>query len=426
MLFAFILKFKLKEKTIMRQSLIAAGMFLLTGGMVGCGTSSTQEKEDLIVVDVSKDYPKKELILQDLFDVEYIPLETTDEFVTLGWLQAIGKDVMIIRNMWAVDGDIFIYDRKGKAIRHINRKGQGNEEYAATSGVYLDDEKGEIFVGNRADGSVLVYDLYGNFKRRFKFNGDGFADFSAFYSLYDFDSEHFIVQDSNSGRIFNFTTKEEDLEPRNLFQLISKRDGSVSKEIEIPFEKKVSQVLFDEKGIGMVNNPCIVPYEDRWLLTEPSCDTVYTYSSAEGLKPFIVRTPSIQSMSPEIFLFPGVVTDRYCFMQTVKKELNLAMMDTYYRLMRTDLVYDRETKEVSEYVLYNDDFTKEVPIANLVDEIFDLTVFNNDEIAFTWRINTPELVEAYQEGHLKGKLKEIAAGMHEEDNPVIMVAKYKR
>ena len=426
MLFAFILKFKLKEKTIMRQSLIAAGMFLLTGGMVGCGTSSTQEKEDLIVVDVSKDYPKKELILQDLFDVEYIPLETTDEFVTLGWLQAIGKDVMIIRNMWAVDGDIFIYDRKGKAIRHINRKGQGNEEYAATSGVYLDDERGEIFVGNRADGSVLVYDLYGNFKRRFKFNGDGFADFSAFYSLYDFDNEHFIVQDSNSGRTFNFTTKEEDLEPRNLFQLISKQDGSVSKEIEIPFEKKVSQVLFDEKGIGMVNNPCIVPYGDRWLLTEPSCDTVYTYSPADGLKPFIVRTPSIQSMSPEIFLFPGVVTDRYCFMQTVKKELNLAMMDTYYRLMRTDLVYDRETKEVSEYVLYNDDFTKEVPIANLVDEIFDLTVFSNDEIAFTWRINTPELVEAYQEGHLKGKLKEIAAGMHEEDNPVIMVAKYKR
>ena len=155
MLFAFILKFKLKEKTIMRQSLIAAGMFLLTGGMVGCGTSSTQEKEDLIVVDVSKDYPKKELILQDLFDVEYIPLETTDEFVTLGWLQAIGKDVMIIRNMFAADGDIFIYDRKGKAIRHINRKGQGNEEYAATNGIYLDDEKGELFVGNLRQRKIM-------------------------------------------------------------------------------------------------------------------------------------------------------------------------------------------------------------------------------------------------------------------------------
>ena len=387
----------------MRQSLIAAGMFLLAGGMVGCGTSSTQEKEDLIVVDVSKDYPKMELILQDLFDVEYIPLETTDEFVTLGWLQAIGKDVMIVRNMFAVDGNIFIYDRKGKAVRKINRRGQGNEI------------------------KIMTYDLFGNFKLIFLFKEGEDEDTKSwvyYKAIFNLDGDRFICQDASSGR--NFNRDHQDLEPRNIFLIVSKRDGSVVEEIKIPFEKKVSQVLFDEKGIGMVNNPCIVSYGDRWLLTEPSCDTVYTYSSTEGLKPFIVRTPSIQSMSPEIFLFPGVVTDRYCFMQTVKKELNLAMMDTYYRLMRTDLVYDRETKEVSEYVLYNDDFTKEVSIANLVDEIFDLTVFNNDEIAFTWRINTPELVEAYQEGHLKGKLKEIAAGMHEEDNPVIMVAKYKQ
>lgn len=411
----------------MRQSLIAAGMFLLTGGMVGCGTSSTQEKEDLIVVDVSKDYPKKELILQDLFDVEYIPLETTDEFVTLGWLQAIGKDVMIVRNMFAADGNIFIYDRKGKAVRKINRRGQGNEEYYATNGIYLDDEKGEMFVGNLQQRKIMTYDLFGNFKRSFLFKEGEDEDTKSwvyYKAIFNLDGDHFICQDASSGR--NFNRDHQDLEPRNIFLIVSKRDGSVVEEIKIPFEKKVSQVLFAEKGIGMVNNPCIVPYGDRWLLTEPSCDTVYTYSPADGLKPFIVRTPSIQSMSPEIFLFPGVVTDRYFFMQTVKKELNLAMMDTYYRLMRTDLVYDRETKEVSEYVLYNDDFTKEVPIANLVDEIFDLTVFNNDEIAFTWRINTPELVEAYQEGHLKGKLKEIAAGMHEEDNPVIMVAKYKR
>ena len=83
----------------MRQSLIAVGMFLLTGGMVGCGTSSTQEKEDLIVVDVSKDYPKKELILQDLFDVEYIPLETTDEFVVKGKITDVGKDILVLTNV---------------------------------------------------------------------------------------------------------------------------------------------------------------------------------------------------------------------------------------------------------------------------------------------------------------------------------------
>ena len=43
----------------------------------GCG-GNKQSEDDLITVDVTAQYPKKELILQDFMDVEYIPLETTD------------------------------------------------------------------------------------------------------------------------------------------------------------------------------------------------------------------------------------------------------------------------------------------------------------------------------------------------------------
>ena len=130
----------------MKRANILLTALLLT--LAGC-SGGKQSAGDLITVDITKSPShKKELILQDFMDVEYIPLETTDEFVTLGWLQAIGKDVMIVRNMFAADGNIFIYDRKGKAVRKINRRGQGNEEYYATNGIYLDDEKGEMFVGN--------------------------------------------------------------------------------------------------------------------------------------------------------------------------------------------------------------------------------------------------------------------------------------
>lgn len=409
-------------KTCFKSLLVPAAIAVLTA----CGPSSQQD-EGLITVDVSKSYPKKELILQDFMDVEYIPLETTEEFITLGYLQAIGKDVMVLRDKMAANGNIYLFDRKGKALKKMNRRGQSHEEYLTTNGIYLDEENGELFVGNVPRRNVLAYDLSGNFKRSFVFKegGDENTKSWVYYkSMRNFDRDHFICQDASSGRSFN--GEREDLEPRNLFFIVSKQDGTVTKEIEIPFEKKVSQVLFAEKGIGVVNNPCIIPYQDGWLLTEPSADTIYTYSSAHELKPFIVRTPSIQSMNQEIFLFPGVVTDRYCFMQAVKKELNEAMMDTYYRLMRTELVYDRQAGETFEYVLFNDDFMDKKPIANLVDEIFDLTVFNNDEIAFAWRIEAPEIVEAYEAGRLKGKLKEIAAGMHEEDNPVLMLAKYKR
>ena len=46
---------------------------------------------DLITVDVTTDYPEKELVLQDIFDVEYVPLETTDEFVTKAMVKADGQ-----------------------------------------------------------------------------------------------------------------------------------------------------------------------------------------------------------------------------------------------------------------------------------------------------------------------------------------------
>ena len=95
-------------------------LFVMTG--CGGGNSST---DDFITVDVNKSYSsKKELILQDFMDVEYIALETNDDFVNQGFVQAVGKEFILVKN-YRDDGDIFVYDRTGKAIRKINRKGQG-------------------------------------------------------------------------------------------------------------------------------------------------------------------------------------------------------------------------------------------------------------------------------------------------------------
>ena len=44
--------------------------------------------------------------LQDFMDVNSIPLETNDEFVTQGKVMAIA-DVILITN-WATDGNLFI------------------------------------------------------------------------------------------------------------------------------------------------------------------------------------------------------------------------------------------------------------------------------------------------------------------------------
>ena len=131
--------------------------------LAGC-EESKQSNDELIIVDVSKSYPKKELVLQDFMDVEYLALETSDEFLTQGLVQDVGKEYLLVKNRNR-DGDIFIFDRKtGKGLRKINRQGQGAEEYAGINGIILDESNDEIFVmspGNK----ILVYDLYGEFKR---------------------------------------------------------------------------------------------------------------------------------------------------------------------------------------------------------------------------------------------------------------------
>ncbi|MDR1369842.1 MAG: 6-bladed beta-propeller [Dysgonamonadaceae bacterium] len=406
-------------------------ILFVMAGCTGCKQSGV-ESNDFITVDVTADYPKKELVLQDFLDVEYIPLESSDEFITAGYVQAIGKNILLVRNTnQAGGGNIFFFDRNGKGLRKINRRGQSGEEYINITGlITLDESNGEMFVHCGVSRDVLVYDLSGNFKRSFKYmdRADKSGRFKYIYydPVYSFDRDHLIVQDFFSGRDFSGTEEgNRDMESRNIFWIISKRDGSVTREIKIPFEKKIFQVVFSASGgVGMVENPGLIPYRDGCILVEPSADTIYRYSADHNMTPFIVRTPSVQSMNPEVFLFPGVITERYCFMQTIKKEYDKTESRGY--MPRTDLVYDRQEKKIFKYTVYNDDFTNERPIKNLVDAILKLTVVNNEEIAFMEKIEADELVEAYEKGQLKGRLKEIAAQLNEDSNPVIMLAKYRK
>lgn len=367
---------------------------------MGCGENK-QSADDFITVDITASYPHKKLILQDFMDVEYIPLETTDEFLCQGSLWAVGKDIIIATNFNS-DGSIFIFDRKGKALKKINRKGQGNEEYTNYSRIVLDEERGEIFVNNEYTKKILVYDLEGNFKRSLSIN----KDFSLF-EMYNFDRDNLICHDAFRGNT------------GQSFMLISKQDGSTTKEIEIPFkEKKTIMISFEDKEVSgkyyvytpQTSHP-IMPYFNDYILTEYSADTLYRYLPDHTMKPFIARTPSVQSMSPETFLHPNMLTDRYYFVGAIEKTMDFST---------TDIVYDKQEKALFRYKVYNSDYTNEKhthlsPRRPL-----------NKEISSWQTLEAWELVRDYERGRLKGRLKEIASKLGEEDNPVIMLIKHKQ
>ncbi|MDR0698124.1 MAG: 6-bladed beta-propeller, partial [Tannerella sp.] len=117
-------------------TIFVMSLFIIVG-CGGCKPSGTHS-DDFITVDVTASYPKKELILQDFMDVEYIPLETNDDFLCQGFVQAIGKDIIIVRNR-SLDGHIFIFDRNGRGLKKLNRKGQSGEVYTNILGITLDE-----------------------------------------------------------------------------------------------------------------------------------------------------------------------------------------------------------------------------------------------------------------------------------------------
>ena len=157
-------------------------------------------------------------------------------------------------------------------------------------------------------------------------------------------------------------------------------------------------------------------YFDCWVLVEQSSDTVYKYQSDHKMIPIIARTPSVQSMNPEVFLFLGILTNRYYFMETVKKEYNF---ETHEGFPTTDLLYDKQEKAIFEYIVYNNDYSEKRAV-----NMKSLPV--DDKIASWQSIEASQLIEDYEKGKLKGRLKEIAASLDEESNPVIMLIKHKK
>ena len=381
--------------------------------MAGCG-GDKQLTDDFITVDVTKKYPPKDLILQDFMDVEYIALETNDEFFCQGIVLAVGREVIIVKNRLN-DGDIFVFDRSGKGLRKINRKGNGGEEYPFISNFILDEANNEMFIS--VAKKVLVYDLSGNFKRSLPVE-----EGSSYGSICDYNKENLICFDRLS-----FDNEETADKPP--FVIISKQDGRIIKDISIICQQKIPDIKTINHGEMViasygVKSPHIptIPDHNSWLLTTFSSDTVYRYLPDQSMIPFMVRTPSIESTDAESFLSPIILTEHYYFLQTQKIEPEVkgtTPQDARLFFPKTNLMYDRKEKTIYEYSVYNTDYENKT--VEFIQEK------GNNEIAFWQKIEVLELLEANNNGQLKdGKLKDIASKLDEEDNPVIMLVKQKK
>lgn len=372
---------------------------ILLASLMGCGNK--EQAAPWTNIDLSGSIPKEKRILQDLFEIEYVALETTDSFLTRGFIEAVSPHLLITYDYG--EGCLSLFDRAtGKGIRQIKRQGQGPEEFTSPSNVIIDEKREELFISDYSLRKILIYDMKGNFKRSFKT-----VDENYYTELLDYDDGHLLAYKSPAGPH----------DESSCHLLISKQDGSLTKEIRFPIDQVETPIFTHGKLTSTPFFYLTAPYGERWALTVTSSDTIYSFDADGNASPLIVRSPSIHGMDPQVFLYPTILTDRYYFLRAQKKEFDLETMKGFPTQM---LLYDTQEKKLVEYTLINADM-EDGPSINF----YSIRPLGCDALG-ALTLQAPDLVEAREAGKLKGKLQSITERLDEESNPVIVLLEEKR
>lgn len=372
----------------------------------------------LPILDLTKDYPKKELDIHEIADVEYIPLETNDSsLIKLGHALTISEKYIITYDFI---GPIFIFNRKGKHIRSINHYGPGPKEHRTIFSLAVDFNKEEYYIYEHK--KIQVYDFYGEWKCSFKV-----PDETYYNSLFNYNEQYLIClneyQDLDYAHI-----KKTPIDKRPYLLIDKKTSAHMPLSINIEqwmsttFNARIVKIDKNTSYIESTNLsiiPRMLANSHDFLISEFTKDTLYSYKD-NHLTPLAIRHPSVQSQKTPIVISPHYYTDNYLFFKPVElradKDYAFAPYDKAPLLM-----WNRTNNEILHITrLYDSNRQGNRDIkANMKEQWIE-----QSNCVIT-SIPAFQLCEEYEAGQLKGELKEVASKLKEDDNYVVAIYKFK-
>lgn len=378
---------------------------------------ASQRATGPVTIDVTQSYPKRDLYLQDMADVSYITLETTDESLlhpSPSFIYYVSDSLIVAKTQ---EERVVLFDGKGRFKSSFRRKGQSGKEYLDIIGMAVDTRRRELFIYDYGTlYRIQVYDFEGNYKRTLPLPGHVFVS-----SLQDYSDDCLLVGDEWIHSKKGITGISGRKKP---YFLMSKQTGKVQEELDIKFHKRVSDSgsLPSADGTSSMHmtigiTPLVRTY-DGWVVGDVSMDTLCLYSKGK-LSPLLIRTPSVYATEPPIISFPTLRTPDYFIFESLPLEFDFKNPQRGFRT--TTLAYDYTQGKVFECNLLN----RDLPAGG------SLNFNGTGHIQSPWRnavfdvIPLEQLLDARAEGKVSGPLKDIAAQLTEESNPVLVVARLK-
>ena len=388
--------------------------------VISCSRSNPSNVDGLPVIDVTKKYPEKEIMLNDIADVTYVHLDSKqNDFLYKGTINYVTENTIVVVDVSS--GSILFFSKEGNPKSRFNRYGNGPEEYFTKfPRVVYDETTDDVFIISSFAKFIQVYSSKGVFKRKLIMPSsvmpvmiseiDSFDDQSLI--VFDEGRRLYKAQPKTSKDNMDYLTHTID----SSYFLISKKDGQVLDYIPLPF----TQIdLFVKTPTGTVIGlwlSAMVKHSHGFLLCNPELDTVFLYSKNKELTPIICKTPLVSKLEPKIILNNCIDVDKYQFMevQTVSYDnLRDRNSNKYY-------IRDKKTGEVyQQKIVLRDYMNKKITISPNANRFFltNTTIITLDMF---------DLMQAYRENKLSRKLKELVGTLDKkEENDVYMFVHFK-
>ena len=386
----------------MKRILYSAAL-LLALLVTACGDAN-QKTSALPQIDVRTNYPEKEICLQDVAEVSYITLDSQDDILFRGHVRSFSdRGIVILDDQ---NNKLLFFDKQGTFQHAINKKGQGPEEYSMMFNALVDWNKEEVFVLD-SGSKIVVYSLDGAFKRRLTFDSHLGQHDAYIWS----DSQLISYQNGNRDKDGNLISHQP-------IVFISKMDGKLD---SLSYIKKHDFPTFiGDKTMNIrISWPSLTRLNGDVYVNDVSADTIYRLDvHTHELQPVMTRTPSVTLNDLDGFLMDLYgITPQYYFFHFRARQ---ASMDSQFMMVdekSKNAVFDRNDGKVYHPKFINKDYASM--------EKVHLEFCEEVNACATIQLEAFKLIEALEAGELSGELKTIAEGLKEEDNPVLMVVKFK-
>lgn len=367
--------------------------------------SSEAQNANFWELDVAKDYPEKTINLEEIADVRYVPLETTDHSLIQGiHKMATSKDKIVICDI--VQNIIFIFDKDGHYISSINKKGAGPQEYSSIQNFAVDFQKEEIYICDYPlKYRILTYSFDGEFIRESKLDQKIWPSI-----LYNYDENHLIAYDN-----YNMESENANKQP---YSLINKENGQVSPLPLIIENRKSNRVMTSDGDKFMsfsIDIDPMIKTDDGVVISDFALDTIYKYTDHK-LIPIGVRK-NIGQKDLSAFC---AYSSNYALLNIVKMDVDEKNIGDAPRKMDSELfLLDWKSSSISAVTIKMSDMIRRNEIR------WDSYSKDLHESGVAHSFRASVLIKRLKEQRLNGKLKEIASTLNEDDNPVLMLAKFK-